>query len=143
MTTAATETAKPTRPRIATNAPIGKFLKKLRIDHDEVSTDMAERLSVSPVLLSDVETGKREAPAGWVSLIAEHYALSETALEELRRVAAPSSYTIKLAPGATAIQRTAAEALAQRFARIDDSGALSLLELLDDIAPDTPEVTPA
>ncbi|MFC4158234.1 helix-turn-helix domain-containing protein [Chitinimonas lacunae] len=138
-----TETTQPARTRNTASSPIGKFLKKLRIDHDEVSTQMAGRLGVSTNLLSDVETGKKPVPDSWPALIAEHYELSGAALEELRRVAVPSSYTIKLSPEATPLQRAAAEAVAQRWGRIDDDGAVALLELLDDITPDAPEVTPA
>ena len=40
--------------------PIGKFLRKLRIDTGEILKDMAEKLHVSPSFLSAVENGKKK-----------------------------------------------------------------------------------
>ncbi|MFC4161976.1 helix-turn-helix domain-containing protein [Chitinimonas lacunae] len=136
-----TETTKPARASQLT--PFGKVLRKLRIDHNERLADMAKRLGISGAYLSFIETGNKPVPESWPALIAEHYELSSSALEELHRAVARSEYTIKLTPEATPLQRAAAEVLVRRWNMIDDNGAGSLLELLDDIAPDTPEGEPA
>ena len=47
--------------------PIGKFLRKLRIDTGEILKDMAEKLHVSPSFLSAVENGKKKMPSTWNS----------------------------------------------------------------------------
>lgn len=39
--------------------PLGKFLRKVRIDRDQVLYDMAEELEVSSAQLSAIELGKR------------------------------------------------------------------------------------
>lgn len=123
--------------------PFGKALRKIRIDHNERLADMAERLSVSGSYLSSIEIGKKPVPENWPARIGELYRLDQLAIDELRQLADRPEYTIKLTPDATTLQRAAAETLVQRWNRIDDSGALSLLELLDDIAPDAPEVAQA
>ena len=46
---------------------IGKFLRKLRVDHDEILKDMAEKLEVTVSFLSAVENGKKHMPAAWNS----------------------------------------------------------------------------
>ena len=39
---------------------IGRFLRKLRIDHGEILKDMADALGVSSAFLSAVENGKKK-----------------------------------------------------------------------------------
>ena len=41
---------------------IGRFLRKLRIDHGEILKDMADALGVSYAFLSAVENGKKKCP---------------------------------------------------------------------------------
>ena len=41
--------------------PFGKYLRKLRIDHDEKLKDMAAKLGVTGSYLSAVEIGKRDS----------------------------------------------------------------------------------
>ena len=53
----------------------GKALRKIRIEHQELLKDMADKLGVSSAYLSAVETGKRRIPQGWVNNIVELYSL--------------------------------------------------------------------
>lgn len=53
----------------------GKALRKIRIEHQELLKDMADKLGVSSAYLSAVETGKRRIPQGWVNSIVELYSL--------------------------------------------------------------------
>lgn len=41
---------------------IGKFLRKLRIDNEEILKDMADALGVSSAFLSAVENGRKKMP---------------------------------------------------------------------------------
>ena len=56
---------------------LGKFLRKLRIDADEVLLDMAKKLGVAPSFLSSVENGKKRMPSAWNNKICELYSLTE------------------------------------------------------------------
>lgn len=52
---------------------LGKELRKIRIGHEEVLFNMAERLGISSAMLSAIETGAKPAPEGFVSRLAEQY----------------------------------------------------------------------
>ena len=41
---------------------LGKKLRKIRIDNDEISSDMARKLEISVSYLSAIENGKRNIP---------------------------------------------------------------------------------
>lgn len=61
----------------------GKTLRKIRIDHQELLKEMADKLEVSSAYLSAIETGKRRIPADWVNRIAELYHLDSVAKRQL------------------------------------------------------------
>lgn len=56
---------------------VGIFLRKLRLDHNEILRDMARKLEVSVSFLSAVENGKKKMPQQWVDKIKEMYHLSK------------------------------------------------------------------
>lgn len=64
----------------------GKFLRKLRIDNDELMFDMAKKLEVSAAFLSSVENGKKKPPKDWESKIAHFYSLKDSQKMEWERV---------------------------------------------------------
>ncbi len=64
----------------------GKFLRKLRIDNDELMLDMADKLEVSAAFLSSVENGKKKPPKDWESKIARFYSLEDSQKMEWERV---------------------------------------------------------
>ena len=74
----------------------GRFLRKIRIDCDEILKDMAEKLNVSAAYLSAVEMGKRNIPEQWVNKISELYALSDEDKEKLNSAADNSAKSITL-----------------------------------------------
>ncbi len=55
---------------------IGRFLRKLRIDNDEILKDMADKLDVTASFLSAVENGKKHMPSDWNGKICELYSLN-------------------------------------------------------------------
>ena len=61
----------------------GKFLRKLRIDNEELLKDMAIKLNTTPAFLSMVETGRRSIPKKWEEEIEKIYSLSLIQKEEL------------------------------------------------------------
>ena len=62
---------------------LGIFLRKLRIEHNEVLFDMAARLNVSSSFLSAVENGRRSAPLSWIDTISTSYHLTDEQVAEL------------------------------------------------------------
>ncbi len=63
---------------------LGKILRKIRIDRQELLRDMAGILGVSAAYLSAVENGKRKAPTTWVDKIIQAYNLDSTEAQQLR-----------------------------------------------------------
>ncbi|ETI96837.1 MAG: hypothetical protein Q606_CBAC00012G0003 [Intestinibacter bartlettii DORA_8_9] len=74
----------------------GKFTRKLRIDHDELLKDMAEKLGVTVSYLSAVEMGKRNIPSKWSDILIKEYQLDEKEQNELKEAIFFSSKIIKL-----------------------------------------------
>lgn len=64
---------------------LGRFLRKLRLDHDEIMMDMAKKLGVSAAFLSSVENGKKKPPASWKEQISSLYQLRGPENEEWQR----------------------------------------------------------
>ena len=77
--------------------PIGKFLRKLRIDENEKLADMADRMDFTPAYLSAIETGKRDVPKQFIELVTECYSLSEFQIQDLEIscIKTQNSVTIK------------------------------------------------
>lgn len=89
---------------------IGKILKKIRIDHDEVLADMAKRLKISTSYLSAIETGKRPLPKGFLAGLKKLYAVPDEVMVEL--VEADAEGSLKLEVELTAEQSEALTRLA-------------------------------
>lgn len=84
---------------------IGKFLKKLRIDHGEVLLTMAQKLEVTPSFLSAVELGKKKMPYEWNVKIRSVYPLTPAQEEALDEAISASEKAVlldfeKASPGA-------------------------------------------
>ena len=75
---------------------LGKILRKIRIDHNEVLQDMAEKLGVTASFLSAVENGKRNVPASWLDQLPSVYSLSEQSADALRQAARTQMKFVKL-----------------------------------------------
>lgn len=63
--------------------PFGIFLRKLRLDNNEVMADMAEKLDVSISFLSAVELDKKNIPYSWFERICKLYDLNDRQKKEL------------------------------------------------------------
>lgn len=64
---------------------LGKVLKKIRIDNNEILLNMAQKLEVSPAFLSKVENGLKKPPVEWEQKLIQLYDLSEQQREQLSR----------------------------------------------------------
>lgn len=69
---------------------LGKFLRKLRIDHGELLRTMSDKLGISMSFLSSVENGKKSMPSDWIVKIPELYNLDDTKKREFDTAVAES-----------------------------------------------------
>lgn len=58
---------------MALDTTLGKELKKIRLQRDQVLYDMAQKIGMSSAMLSSIETGKKPAPEGFVDRLAQYY----------------------------------------------------------------------
>lgn len=63
--------------------PLGKALRKMRIDRDELLKDMAGKLDMSSSMLSSIENGTRKAPNGFMERIENAYALTDEEKDDI------------------------------------------------------------
>lgn len=76
--------------------PLGKFLRKLRIDRGEILKDMATKLNVAISFLSAVETGRKPMPSTWNLLIPQAYRLTATDAEAFTQAVAATAPIVEL-----------------------------------------------
>ena len=67
-----------------TYTALGKFLRELRVDRDELLYDMAENVGVSSAFLSGVENGHKKASASLINNIVDRYNLDREQEQELK-----------------------------------------------------------
>ena len=110
---------------------IGKFLRKVRIDNNEILLNMANKLGVSSSFLSAVENGKKKIPADWNIRICELYGLDEIQCENLDQAIAETeqSYEIDLS-GVSQSNREVAVSFARKFASMDESQIEQIKKIL-------------
>ncbi len=110
----------------------GQFLRKLRIDFDELLKDMADKLEVTSSYLSAVETGKRNIPETWVEKISQFYKLDGVEQEALQVAADNSARAITMDISTMIPQRKETALLfARKFDDVDESTIEAIRKLLN------------
>jgi len=110
----------------------GQFLRKLRIDCNELLKDMAGKLGVTSSYLSAVETGKRSIPEGWVKKICQYYDLPMFDQEALEIAAANSVTTVTMSlNNKVPKRRETALLFARKFDTVDESIIEEIRKLLN------------
>lgn len=111
---------------------LGKVLRKIRIDRDEILKDMAAKLKVTVAYLSAVENGKRDVPEEWPEKITKLYSLDENEEENLREAAFSSKKSIKIKLDEESERdRDLVLAFARRFRELDDTEVDTVKRLLE------------
>lgn len=111
---------------------LGKILRKIRIDQDEILKDMAAKLQVTVAYLSAVENGKREVPDEWIPEIIEQYSLTEEEAEELKDAAFSSKKSIKIKLDEESERnRDLVLAFARRFRELDEQDFSAMKKILE------------
>lgn len=109
----------------------GRFLRKLRIDHDELLKDMATKLSVSSAYLSAVETGKRKIPTSWVKIISELYRLGKDEQANLQDAYELSAQEVRINLANTSdYQREVAISFAKKLDGLDDKTLKNIMDAM-------------
>ena len=112
---------------------IGDFLRKLRLDNQQILKDMAEVLGVSSAFLSAVENGKKSMPDSWCNILKESYKLSDDDVDNLRQAAMESQKSISLnLQSASPSNRQLAVSFARQFNSMDADTSQKILRILRD-----------
>jgi plasmid maintenance system antidote protein VapI len=113
------------------NTPFGRALRKIRIDHDEETKEMAARLGVSRSTFNGMMQRGKAFPADWPDRIASLYGLTEERRAELDMAAAVSmaALTIEL-DGMSWAKKETAFLLSRKIGKIDKDTALRILDII-------------
>lgn len=76
--------------------PLGKQIRKYRLDKEIILSQMAHELDVSSAYLSSIETGKRNINPDLIEKIISFFELDKREGAHLRDLAFQSQHTIKL-----------------------------------------------
>lgn len=99
----------------------GKYLRRIRMDRQQLLKDMADSLGVSSAYLSAVENGKRRIPKDWVKKIVSDYSLSEGECADLQSAADDSALDVTISlENASAQKRDAVLSFARALDGLDD-----------------------
>lgn len=110
---------------------IGRFLRRIRLDHGEMLKTMAERLDVSSAFLSAVENGKKKMPEAWYQKLSTLYSFTSKDMDALRRAVLESADTVELnLKNATKDNRDLAISFARSFDELDEETSRKIFALL-------------
>ncbi|MCI8332026.1 MAG: XRE family transcriptional regulator [Clostridiales bacterium] len=110
----------------------GEFMRIQRIKNHEVMGDTAKLLDVKLPFVSTVESGKRNVPEEWVSILIEHYNLNSEEQVELREAIEHSKTQVKInLASANNTQRRLAVQFQRSFEKLDEDTAAAIIDLLN------------
>ncbi len=111
----------------------GEFVRMLRIQTNQVMGDMAKLLGVSVPFLSAVETGKKNIPAEWESLLESIYNLDQDSTDKLKKAIEASKCQIKVKlSGVDDVKRQVALKFARSFDDMDSYTAERIMKILEE-----------
>ena len=112
---------------------LGKFLRRLRIDNDELLKNMADKLQVASSTLSSIENGRRNPPKGFVEKVKDVYQLGKDQLADFEDAILASRDEVQLRVKEMPEQdRELAVAFARRFENLSDADKERIKEILND-----------
>lgn len=111
---------------------LGKFLRKLRLDNDELLFDMAGKIDVPTSTLSAVETGKRRPSKGFAEKVIKAYRLTEEQMQQLyASVSEANDWNIGIDASAFSPKdQTTAVAFARRFSDLNGDEKEAIWQIL-------------
>ena len=112
--------------------PMGKALRKLRVDSGERIFDLAKALDYTTSFVSALELGKKAIPDDFADKVIRHYKLKGADAESFRRDVRLSAQSVKVAMADKSdLSRELAVAFARSFPTLDDKKAKELLDALE------------
>ena len=113
---------------------LGKFLRKIRIDCNQILMDMATELNISVAQLSAIELGKRAVSDATKSKIIELYSSFCSGKEELERLIDMSQPSFKEDfEGIPEMRRELFISFARKYKEIPDEEAREWLQTLNEM----------
>lgn len=112
---------------------LGKFLRKLRIDRDELLKDMASRIGIASSTLSSIETGRRNPSRDFEEKLISEYEIVGSQLDQLKSVMLQSrnEISIKLSDMSTDDQCLAAS-FARKFENLSQDDKDRIRRILNE-----------
>ena len=112
--------------------PLGKIVRKLRIDDSVTMKDMADSLGLSVAFISAVETGRKSPSKQLVDGLIKFFQLGGPDADRLKLAAEESQqeYRIRLDRDASDERRSTAAALARNFDELPDERLKELRETI-------------
>ena len=112
----------------------GEFMRIQRVKNHEVMGDTAKLFNVKLPFISTVESGKRNVPEEWVSILIEHYNLNEEEQAQLLEAIEHSKTQMKInLTAASNVQRRLAVQFQRSFEKLDEDTATAIMELLNKV----------
>lgn len=108
---------------------IGKYLRKLRVDHDERLLDMASRLGMSSAFISNIETGKKSPPVSFEEHVIVGYELDIESAQEVKNAADRSRSAFRLEANSP-LQRDTAGLMARKMSGLSPDELNNILSIL-------------
>lgn len=110
---------------------LGKFLRKLRIEKNEIIMNMAEKLGIAPSYLSSIECGTRNVPKGFIDKVIAVYKLGKDQQHELEHARDMALREVKIdLANASTEKRELAVQLARTFDDFDQETVRKLSKFI-------------
>lgn len=111
---------------------VGKLLRQIRLNNDEILRDMAEKLGVSSAFLSAVENGKKKMPKTMRNKLIKKYKLigDEVITLDNAIIESNDSVAINISSVSTAKKRLAIS-FARTFGEMDEEDVKAFAEYLE------------
>ena len=116
--------------KLNATTPIGKYLRKYRIDAGLNLKEMAEKIGISSAYLSSIEIGKKRCSDDFLNTLMVHYPdMNHDTLKALIQVSQPT-YKLNL-KGCSETHRKAAYALSNAIQELDEKTMSKIAELIE------------
>ena len=113
--------------------PLGKYLRKLRIDKGEILKDMSDKLEVTVSFLSAVENGKKKMPSEWNQKICDLYELDKNQKKDFSEAIATSEEKIEMNLNELSFGKNFAAAFARELPKMNEQQIKSIAAKFEEI----------
>ncbi|MBR3674248.1 MAG: helix-turn-helix transcriptional regulator [Clostridia bacterium] len=113
--------------------PLGKYLRKLRIDKGEILKDMSDKLEVTVSFLSAVENGKKKMPSEWNQKICDLYKLDDIQKKDFSEAIATSEEKIEMNLKELSFGKDFAVAFARELPKMNEKQINSIAKKFEEI----------